>query len=71
MVDQPEEPISDRYIVTMNQLAAALDTALNGANFVLLVFEEPNRVNYISNCGHKTTINALREVADRLERNIQ
>lgn len=67
----PEEPISDRYVARMQGLAAFLDGALSGAHFVLLVFEEPGRANYISNCERRDTIKALREVADRLERNVQ
>jgi hypothetical protein len=67
MNDRPMDPISPAYLEQMNDLARSLDAALNGAKFVLLVFEEPTRANYISNTERSSTVQALREVADRLD----
>lgn len=67
MSQRDHDPISSQYVEQMNALAQSLDVALNGAKFVLLVFEEPARANYISNAERSSTVQALREVADRLD----
>lgn len=36
--------------------------------FVLVVFDDPEVAQYISTCQRETTIEAMRETADRLER---
>ena len=38
------------------------------ALFTLLVFDEPGLTQYVSNCDRSTMVRALREAADRLER---
>ncbi len=37
--------------------------------FALILFNDPKIGQYICNCSRETTIEALRETADRLERN--
>jgi len=37
------------------------------ALFVLLVFDDPQLAQYVSNCDRSTMVKALRECADRLE----
>jgi len=67
-MSKPEpDPISPRYLEQMNDLAKELDARLGKAKFVLLVFEDPPRANYISNCQREDTVQAMREVADRLD----
>lgn len=36
--------------------------------FVLVLFNDPEIAQYVSNCDRSTTIAAMRETADRLER---
>jgi uncharacterized protein Yka (UPF0111/DUF47 family) len=43
------------------------DADLEKPMFVILLFNEPARGQYISNCKRSQTIEALRETADRLE----
>lgn len=74
------EPIGSEYRAQMNDLARAIDTALNGPltpgikkklGFVLLVAEfdqiRDGRVNYISNGDRESMIAMLREYLARLE----
>lgn len=38
-------------------------------SFVLVLFNDPKIAQYVSNCERKSIIEAMRETADRLERN--
>jgi hypothetical protein len=38
------------------------------ALFLVLVFDDPGMAHYVSNCDRGTVVHALRETADRLER---
>jgi hypothetical protein len=67
MNDRPMDPIDSTYVEQMNDLASALDSALSGAHFVLLVFDHPERANYITNAEQIDTVKAMREVANRLD----
>lgn len=55
----------------MRNLANLIQPQINGLGFALLVFpfNEPGMSNYISNAERKDMIKALREAADRFEKN--
>jgi hypothetical protein len=38
--------------------------------FVLVLFNDPKVAQYVSNCTRESMIEAMRETADRLERNL-
>lgn len=72
------DPISPEYHQRLNDLAAAIDYALNGSErpkrvgFCLLQFEfgitdGSGRVNYISNAGRRDMIVAVKEWLARAE----
>jgi hypothetical protein len=51
-----------------NLLAKATESVLpDNALFVLLVFDDPQIAQYVSNCSRENMVQALRETADRLE----
>lgn len=58
----------------MNSCAYAIEGAakihrVEKPLFALILFNDPQIGQYICNCERETTIKALRETADRLERN--
>lgn len=58
----------------LNDVAAGITHKImaNGVDkplFALLIFDDPKIAQYVSNCERKCMIEALRETADRLERN--
>ncbi len=59
--------------VLMNDIAHAVVAAserhgLGGAQFALVLFNDPKVAQYVSSCERATMITAMRETAKRLER---
>lgn len=68
--------INDAYaqhktLKLMNKVAGMIKEKFEGYGFCLIIFKfhEPGTSNYISNAERPTMIQALRETADRLEKN--
>jgi hypothetical protein len=77
---EQEQPIESGVLTPMNQLAALIDSALNGDaagtpqktyGFALLVFKfgegMDHRANYISNAERSSMLTALKEFIARME----
>jgi hypothetical protein len=52
------------YMITR----CAKEVNVEKPHFVLLLFNDPQVSQYVSNCTRESTIQALREAADRLEK---
>lgn len=53
----------------MSKAAQAVSAVTGGSHFVLLVFDDPEIAQYVSNCEREDIIKAMYECADRLRQN--
>ena len=68
--DMTEGEISDIMIAAARAVEAVLPRGAGPRGrsmFVLVVFDDPRIAQYISTCERASTIQAMRETADRLE----
>jgi len=66
-----DEQTTKQTTEVMTDCMKDLDNMLPGFGKVLIVFgqDAPEMTNYISNCSRDEIIKALRETADRIEKN--
>lgn len=64
--EMTEQQLSDVMIRSAKSVKSVLGEK---SMFVLICFDDPKVGQYISTCERSTTIEALRETANRLERN--